>query len=276
MSVLKGTNVASTIVPFTTDDMYATHDSLYGKGGYKEVATEQERDAIPETRLKEGTKVYVQDTKKEYRYVGGEWELVVYSTSPGDPSNPTSMELNDLEDVSLQNEAANQLLIYNGEKWINADVDVSNGVTIQPVNDLNDIPGVDIAEATANQVLMYDGTKWTNTDLEIPEGGTGTSPINSLDDIPDVDVAGATANQVLAYDGNKWISKDVEFSGTDTPVTPDIELDEEVTEFSDNPVKSSGIYSAINNTVNNKFVVLSESEYNSMAHDAKTFYFIKQ
>lgn len=229
MSALKGTNVASTIVPFTTDDMYATHDSLYGKGGYKEVATEQERDAIPETRLKEGTKVYVSATQKEYRYVGGEWKTI--------------------------------------------DVSSGGGTTVDALNDLSDVT---VSSAAANQVLMYDGTKWTNSDLEIPEGGTGTSPINSLDDIPDVDVAGATANQVLAYNGSKWISKDVEFSGTDTPVTPNIELDEEVTEFSDNPVKSSGIYSAINNTVNNKFVVLSESEYNSMPHDAKTFYFIKQ
>lgn len=183
MSALKGTNVASTIVPFTTEDMYATHDSLYGKGGYKEVATEQERDAIPETRLKEGTKVYVQETKQEFRYVNGTWELVVYSASDVEP----------------------------------------------PV-------------------------------------------INSLDDIADVDVSNATANQVLTYDGEKWISSDIEIP--DIPDVSEITLDDEVTEFSDNPVKSSGIFTAINDTVDNKFVVLSESEYDSIVHDAETFYFI--
>lgn len=229
MSVLKGTNVASTIVPFTTEDTYATHDSLYGKGGYKEVATEQERDAIPETRLKEGTKVYVQDVKKEYRYLNGEWRLI------GDSAG--------------------------------------GGVVIDRLEDLSD---VQISEATTNQVLVYDGSKWTNTDIELPEGGGGTSStIDSLDDINDVDVASATANQVLMYDGEKWINADIDFPDSpDSPTTPEIELDEEVTEFSENPVKSSGIFSAINNMVNNKFVVLSESEYNGISHDAETFYFI--
>ena len=39
MSNIKGTNVASPIVPFTTGDTYATHEAKYGKGGFRTVQT---------------------------------------------------------------------------------------------------------------------------------------------------------------------------------------------------------------------------------------------
>lgn len=54
-------------------------------------------------------------------------------------------------------------------------------------------------------------------------------------------------------------------------------IDDELTETSSNPVKSSGIYNGIKTMINAKFVVLTEVEYNAMAtHDANTFYYIKQ
>ena len=54
-------------------------------------------------------------------------------------------------------------------------------------------------------------------------------------------------------------------------------VDDELTESSSNPVKSSGIYNGIKTMINAKFVVLTEAEYNAMAtHDANTFYYIKQ
>lgn len=57
----------------------------------------------------------------------------------------------------------------------------------------------------------------------------------------------------------------------------DIVLEDEVTSDSENAVKSKGIFNAITNMVNAKFVVLSEEEYKAMeSHDATTFYFIKQ
>ena len=54
-------------------------------------------------------------------------------------------------------------------------------------------------------------------------------------------------------------------------------VDDELTESSSNPVKSSGIYNGIKTMINAKFVVLTEAEYNAMVtHDANTFYYIKQ
>lgn len=61
MANIIGVNVAGTIVPFTTDDTYATHDAQYGKGGYVSVATVSARDAIPAARRTAGMAVYCRD-----------------------------------------------------------------------------------------------------------------------------------------------------------------------------------------------------------------------
>ena len=58
---------------------------------------------------------------------------------------------------------------------------------------------------------------------------------------------------------------------------PTLTIDDELTETSSNPVKSSGIYNGIKTMINAKFVVLTEAEYKAMAsHDVNTFYYIKQ
>lgn len=75
MADLKGTNVAAPIVPFTTDDKYATHDAEYGKGGYRSIGTIALRDAIPADRKAEGMIVRVQADKKEYVWEGGAWKI---------------------------------------------------------------------------------------------------------------------------------------------------------------------------------------------------------
>ena len=59
MANLKGVNIPSTIVPFTTDDTYATHDAIYGKGGFRSVRTLADRDNIPLARRSVGMLVYV-------------------------------------------------------------------------------------------------------------------------------------------------------------------------------------------------------------------------
>lgn len=73
MTELKGTNVAATVVPFTSDDKYATHDAAYGKGGFRSVATIAERDAIPVDRKTEGMVVRVQADKKHYVWESNAW-----------------------------------------------------------------------------------------------------------------------------------------------------------------------------------------------------------
>lgn len=63
---LQGTNIISMIVPTNHADTYATHDSFYGKGGWREVNTLAERDAIPQERRRQGMVVFVKETFKAY------------------------------------------------------------------------------------------------------------------------------------------------------------------------------------------------------------------
>lgn len=64
-------NVTGTLAPTDTDDIYATHDSTYGKGGYREVASIAERDAITQLRRTAGMLVYVQDVGVIYKLENG-------------------------------------------------------------------------------------------------------------------------------------------------------------------------------------------------------------
>lgn len=86
MAELQGTKVISQVVPPTTEDTFPTHDAIYGKGGWREVATIEERNNISRKRLREGMVVYVQETKTDYKLKslgenkdGDIWEELVYS-----------------------------------------------------------------------------------------------------------------------------------------------------------------------------------------------------
>jgi hypothetical protein len=59
MSDIPGTPLSAPIVPFTTDDIYPTHESQYGKGGWREVSTVTDRDSIPIERRVAGMVVSV-------------------------------------------------------------------------------------------------------------------------------------------------------------------------------------------------------------------------
>lgn len=70
---LQGTNIASRIVPFDSQDTFPTHEAFYGKGGYRTVEDIAGRDAIPEQRLEEGMLVYCKNDPTgvhTYRYMG--------------------------------------------------------------------------------------------------------------------------------------------------------------------------------------------------------------
>ena len=64
---IPGLNIVGTIVPCDERDTYATHDSQYGKGGWHEVATLAERDAIPEERRRIGMVVFVKEDYTNYQ-----------------------------------------------------------------------------------------------------------------------------------------------------------------------------------------------------------------
>jgi hypothetical protein len=67
MTQIKGTNVLAPVVPFDTTDTHASHEALYGKGGYRSVADAGERDGIPQLRREAGMLVWVIDAQKAWR-----------------------------------------------------------------------------------------------------------------------------------------------------------------------------------------------------------------
>lgn len=73
MAQLRGTNVASPVIPFSDTDRFPTHLAKYGKGGYRSVADITERNQIPTERLEEGMLVWVISDSTLYQYRGGSW-----------------------------------------------------------------------------------------------------------------------------------------------------------------------------------------------------------
>lgn len=63
MEEVKGTNIPAAVVPFTSEDKYATHSEEYGRGGYRSVDTVAQMNAIPAERRKEGMLVNVRNDK---------------------------------------------------------------------------------------------------------------------------------------------------------------------------------------------------------------------
>ena len=68
MSKLYGTIINDTIYPSSTEERFATHDALYGKGGYRSVNTIAERDAIPVERLVLGCEIRVMEEENSPVY----------------------------------------------------------------------------------------------------------------------------------------------------------------------------------------------------------------
>ena len=89
MAQLRGTNVASPIVPFADSDRFPTHYAKFGHGGYRSVANISERDSIPEERLEDGMLVWVISEEALYQLRSGEWVLFfIPSEGPGGDDQP--------------------------------------------------------------------------------------------------------------------------------------------------------------------------------------------
>ena len=63
--------VSGIVGPTSESDTYAVTDPKYGKGGLRTVANLTARDAISTARREEGMLVFVSDTDRYYKLVGG-------------------------------------------------------------------------------------------------------------------------------------------------------------------------------------------------------------
>jgi len=68
MAVIPGSVlVTGFVAPSDSTDTYPSHDALYGMDGYRSVANNTERDAIPAARRRFGMQVFTQDSLKVWR-----------------------------------------------------------------------------------------------------------------------------------------------------------------------------------------------------------------
>lgn len=79
MADIQGTNLAAGIAPFTTEDTFATHYAIYGHGGWREVDTIAERNAIPTDRQSVGMVVYVAADDTSYQLKTDGWVALATS-----------------------------------------------------------------------------------------------------------------------------------------------------------------------------------------------------
>ena len=116
----------------------------------------------------------------------------------GDDGTTSYTTLAQLNDVTLTNPTANQVLSYNGTHWVNRSIELGS----QTLADLTDVV---ITSPTANQMLGYDATnqKWIN--VNVPE--TYTLPAASTTALGGIKIgySGTTAKTypVVLDSGNK-------------------------------------------------------------------------
>ena len=124
--------------------------------------------------------------------------------------------LEDLNNTTITTPTTNQVLSYDGTKWVNstlptAPVDSVNGQTGVVVLGVNDLDDAVITSATSGQVLTFDGTNWVNqtpstAPVDSVNGQTG-AVVLGLNDINDVDTTGVQDGQILTYSstGSNWV-----------------------------------------------------------------------
>lgn len=131
---------------------------------------------------------------------------------------------------------------------------------------------VDSKITTAKEEILTEVDNKIDTALENFNPGSGGSGGSGGSTGGDVDLSNYVTKDELADYSTSIEIDNVYAKKTDIPT-----IDDNLTESSSNPVKSSGIYNGIKTMINAKFVVLTEAEYKAMAtHDANTFYYIKQ
>lgn len=98
--------VTGFIAPSDSQDVYASHDSFYGKGGFREVETLLERDAITAERRRQGMLCFVKDTKKIYQLLNGienvDWEELAISGFEPEVTKVLHVDINRLDDYTAR------------------------------------------------------------------------------------------------------------------------------------------------------------------------------
>ena len=114
-----------------------------------------------------------------------------------DENNKIPNSLSQLADVDVSAVETNQILVYNGEKWI------TKAAASQGASELSDLSDVNVSSAANGNVLTYNGTsnKWENKPVPTPAAITKLSQLTD-----DISFSSPSNGDVLTYNGSKWIN----------------------------------------------------------------------
>jgi hypothetical protein len=136
----------------------------------------------------------------------------------------STVDINELSDVTLTSPANGDFLKYNGSAWVNDPINLGSDTIGNYVSDVVSGTGISVTHAAGegssasvalNATLndLVDVASASPSDgqfLKYISASAGWSPaniptINFLDDIGDVNVAGVANNQFLKWSGTAWV-----------------------------------------------------------------------
>lgn len=165
MAQIPGTNISDKIVPNDTNDTFATHDEMYGMGGWRSVENITERDLITIDRRKEGMIVNVLDIDKQFQLKGGinnsNWSTIVIQTS----GNYTST-LGGLSDVILSDLHPGQVLSTDGTNWFN-----TNPISGDNLQGTLELDSITLAYTIVHSPIVSLSTNYPIVSLQVPISG---------------------------------------------------------------------------------------------------------
>ena len=147
--------------------------------------------------------ITVSDTAPADAEVGALWfdstslEMFIYYGSAWVQLNADTgaEDLSDLFDVEFTNLTANQVLRYDGEKWVNGN---GSNTTVSDTAPSNPDPGDLWYDSTSLILFVYYSNNWVELTPDIQ--------VEELSDLFDIEFANLIQGQILKYDGEKWIN----------------------------------------------------------------------
>jgi len=153
MAIIKGHPVHAPIVPGTDTDIYPTHEAIYGKGGWRSVASNTERDSIPVARRELGMIVVVASPY-------GKWELTTFSNVTPIPSTCwTALYESPIDITFVINHDSDIVGARDGtNKTYELTLPYVAGSTRVFLNGIRQRPGAsyDYVESSGNLILFYE------------------------------------------------------------------------------------------------------------------------
>lgn len=143
MSTIKGTNISSPIVPYTTNDNFPTHYAKYGNGGFMSIDNLSDLNNIPQDRREPGMLVYVsEDNKLHILRNDNTWDVYISSIK----------DIINIANITLVSNVSSYSIVHNLG---------TNNVIVQVINNsdfstYNDCTVSRFTDSSQNNVVTVD------------------------------------------------------------------------------------------------------------------------